>query len=78
MAERGVFCLSLSSFDLQTGFDDITRGGEVGSRHTGYGSGSQELDNTQLLGGRLAEEVCFQMGVRWEVDCREWDCWTVC
>lgn len=74
MAQAEVFRLALASFDLQTGLDHVAGGGQVGGGHTGDRTGSQELDDAQLVGGGLAEEVGLQVGVRGEVDGREWHC----
>ena len=71
VAERGVLCVTLAAFDLQTSLDHVKGSGEVGGRHTGDGTGGEQLDDTQLLGRRLAEEVLLQVAVEGEVDGRE-------
>lgn len=60
--------LTLSGLNLETGLDDVARSGQVRSGHTGNGTSCQELNNTELVGGRLAEEVLLEMAVGGEVN----------
>lgn len=71
VAEGSVLCVTLAALDLQTGLDDVERCGEVGGGHTGDGTGGEQLNNSELLGGRLAEEVLLEMAVEGEVNGRE-------
>lgn len=68
MPEGGVFRLALPRLDLQPGLDDVARGGEVGGRHARDGARGQELDDPELLGRALAEEIALEVVVGWEVD----------
>ena len=68
VAQTSVLSFTLAGLDLQTRLDDIARCREVSSGHTGNGTSSQELNDTQLLSGRLAEEVLLEMVIRGEVD----------
>lgn len=73
VTEASVFGLTLASFDLKTCLDHVAGCRQVGSGHTGDGTGRQELDNTELVSGRFTEQVGLQMRICREVDGRERD-----
>jgi len=68
ITETVVGSIALARLDLKTCLDDVARCSKVGSGHTGDGTGSQHLNNTELLLSALAEVVLLQMAVCWEVD----------
>lgn len=43
MGETTVMGLALAGFDLESRFDNIAGGGEVGGRHSSYRAGNEEL-----------------------------------
>lgn len=69
--ETGIGCLALAGLDLETGLDDVEGGCEVGGGHTGDGTGGEELEDTELLGGRLAKDILLEVVVGREVDAGE-------
>ena len=73
MPKPSVACVTLTCLDLETGLDDVAGSRQVCSRHTGNGTGSQELENPEPFGRRLTEKVPLQMAVGGEVDCRKGD-----
>lgn len=73
MAEAGVADFTLAGFDLQTGFDDVAGCCQVGSGHTGDGTGGEELDDAESVGLGFAKHFGFQVGVGGEVDGGEGD-----
>lgn len=69
--ETGVGCLALAGLDLETCLDDVEGCCEVGGGHTGNGTGSEELQDAELLGGRLAKDVLLEVVIGREVDAGE-------
>ena len=63
--------VTLARLDLQARLDDVARRGQVRGGHAGDGARREELEDAELLGLRLAEEVLLQVGVGREVDGRE-------
>lgn len=56
---------------MQTGLDDVEGCCEVGGGHTGDGTGGEELEDAELLGGGLAKDVLLEVVVGREVDAGE-------
>jgi hypothetical protein len=71
VAQAIVTNVSFASFNLQTGLDYIAGCGKISGRHTGNGTGSEQLHNAKFVCLRLAEKVALQVGIGGEVDGRE-------
>ena len=71
LPEGSVFRFALSGFDLQSGFNDVAGGSEVGRWHAGNSARGEELYDAEFLGLAFAEEITFEVVVGGEVDSRE-------
>lgn len=73
MYQAAVVRLALSGLHLQSCFDHVAGGGEIGSGHASNGAGNEQLEYAELYCGALAEPALFQMGIRRKVDCGKRD-----
>lgn len=71
--EGGVFCFAFAGFDLESGLDDIARGGQIRRGHACNCTCGQQLQDTQLLVRTFSEKVSLQVIVCWEVNSRKGD-----